>query len=105
MVPLAPRIQRRLLDEIEQLARQRLPIAELNRRAGAAAARMGLFKPSYEQVRTLVHLARRFRRLGRASASTLATEFVFRLREPRDLAVRLTEPRGPRLRDRAPPSL
>ncbi len=100
MLAFAPRLEPRLLDEIERLAERRLPIAELNRRVGAVAARMGLFRPSYERVRSLVHVARRLRGRGRTSFSTAV---VFRTRGPRELVDRASEPRAPRLRGRAPP--
>ncbi len=38
-----------------------MAIAEINREVGAAAERMGLPRPSYEQVRRLVHEARAIR--------------------------------------------
>ena len=40
----------RLLDEIERQSRRSVPIAEMNRCVGRAAAEMGLYRPSYEQV-------------------------------------------------------
>ena len=47
----APRYTLRLLDVIERLALERAPIAEINRRVGAEAERLGLARPSYERVR------------------------------------------------------
>lgn len=103
MLAFAPTIPQRLLDEIERQSRRREPIAEINRRVGVAAARMSLHRPSYEQVRTLVHAARRLRRAGPASVSTVAVQFAFRSIPPRAVVDRLHAGPAPRLRDRAPP--
>ena len=98
----APRISPRLLDEIERLSRRRMPIAELNRRVGAAAARLGLPRPSYEQVRLLVHEARSLRPRP-ATASLVEDVLAYPHRQRLDrLTERLLEP-PPRLRDRADP--
>ncbi|HKI91805.1 MAG TPA: hypothetical protein VJ986_05860 [Gaiellaceae bacterium] len=102
MLEFAPRIQLRLLDEIERLSRRRAPIAEINRLVGAAAARMSLPKPSYEQVRVLVHLARRFRRASPPGVSTVAAAVVFRTMPPAAIADRIFAAPAHRLRDRAP---
>jgi hypothetical protein len=99
----APRMPQRLLDEIERQSRRREPIAEINRRVGAAAVRMSLYRPSYEQVRVLVHTARRLRRAGPQSVSTLALDVAFRVKPPHALVDRLGEGRQFRLGDRAPP--
>ena len=58
MVPFAPRISQRLLDELERIDDDSRPIAELHRRLGRAAARLGLPQPSYERVRQLVGVRR-----------------------------------------------
>ena len=94
----------RLLDEIERQSKRRVPIAEINRRVGRAAERMGLHRPSYERVRVLVHAARRLRRAGPSSVSTVAVEVAFRARPPGALLARLYDGPAPRLRDRAPPA-
>jgi hypothetical protein len=103
VLSFAPRIPRRLLDEIERQSRRAVPIAEMNRCVGEAAARMGLYRPSYEQVRVLVHTARRFRRQAPAPVSTVALDVAFRVRPPHALLVRYFTPPAPRLRDRLPP--
>jgi len=100
MPAFAPRIPRRLLDEIERLSKKRVPIAEINRLVGAEAARMGLPRPSYERVRLLVHDARRYRRTGPASVSTVAFEVAVRLRSPLALANRFGEGPQQHLRGR-----
>jgi hypothetical protein len=58
----APRIDSRLVAGIARLDDPRRPIAETHRRVGALAERVGLPRPSYEQVRVLVHLLRAARR-------------------------------------------
>jgi len=103
VLSFAPRIPRRLLDEIERQSRRTVPIAEMNRCVGRAAAEMGLYRPSYEQVRVLVHTARRFRRSGPAPVSTVAMQVAFRVKSPDAILLRLLAPPKPRLRDRAPP--
>jgi len=103
MLSFAPRIPRRLLDEIERQSRRAVPIAEMNRCVGRAVAQMGLYRPSYEQVRVLVHMARRFRRQGRKPVSTVALQVALRVRPPDAILLHFLAPPAPRLRDRAPP--
>jgi len=93
----------RLLDEIERQSRRRGPIAEINRRVGAAAVRMGLPRPSYQQVRVLVHLARRLRRSKPPGIATAHLEFVYHQAPPERVLRALLAPPAERLRDRAPP--
>jgi hypothetical protein len=62
MGSFAPRIPLRLLDEIERLADEPLRSAEICRTVGEAAERLGYRRPSYEQVRLLVHRSRLRRR-------------------------------------------
>jgi hypothetical protein len=100
----APRMPQRLLDVIERRAHDRVPIAEINRRVGAAAAEMRLYKPSYQQVRVLVHAARELRRTAPKSAATVAAEVMFRVIPARAAADYWGEGRRPCLRDRAPPA-
>jgi hypothetical protein len=103
VLSFAPRIPRPLLDEIERQSRRAVPIAEMNRCVGRAAARMGLYRPSYEQVRVLVHVARRLRRTRGARVSTVALDVAFRVRPPAALLDPRLELSAQRLRDRAPP--
>jgi hypothetical protein len=63
MTECAPRIDPRLLAAIADLDRTDQPIAETNRRVGEVAAGLGLPRPSYEQVRAVVHAARNGRRV------------------------------------------
>jgi len=103
VLSFAPRIPRRLLDEIERQSRRTVPIAEMNRCIGRTAAAMGLYRPSYEQVRVLVHTARRLRRQGRGPVSTVALQVAFRVKPPDAILLHFLAPPPPRLRDRAPP--
>ncbi len=58
----APRLDERLLAAIAEFDRRDVPIAETNRRVGELAARLGLSRPSYEQVRAVVHAGRNGKR-------------------------------------------
>jgi len=58
VVPLSPRSARWLAVVVEQVDDGTLPIAEICRRAGKTADELQLTRPSYEQVRTLVHRRR-----------------------------------------------
>jgi hypothetical protein len=62
VIASAPRLDPRLLAAIGDLDRRDRPIAETNRRVGLVASQLGLPKPSYEQVRTLVHASRNGKR-------------------------------------------
>lgn len=59
---------------------RRLPIAEVNRRVGREAQRLGYAKPSYQRVRELVHQSRRIRR-GPTTSSVLL-DVALRVRPP-----------------------
>jgi hypothetical protein len=89
VVPLAPRISHRLLEAIVRLDDQGRPIAETCRRVGAEAERLGLFRPSYQRVRVLVHEARRVQR--RPTAVDLMRIVTSPLRTSEDLIERLEE--------------
>jgi len=78
MLAFAPRISPRLLRALDRLDDRSLRIAELNRRLGAEAERLGLRRPSYERVRELVHLLRRWRR--RPSTSRVLLEVAYQRR-------------------------
>jgi hypothetical protein len=62
VVVIAPTIDWRLLALLVELDDETRPIAETNRRLGRAADLLGIPRPSYEQVRALVHAIRRARR-------------------------------------------
>ena len=54
----APRYDDRLLDLIRRLDDRSVPMAEVVRRVGAAAERLGIARPSYAHVRRLLHVER-----------------------------------------------
>ena len=80
MLSFAPRISPRLLVALNRLDRRTLPIAEVNRRLGAEAARIGLPRPSYERVRVLVHQLRRIRR--QPTTAAVLWDITMRVRPP-----------------------
>jgi hypothetical protein len=80
MVPAAPRLHPRLVNEIIRLSKSRLTAAEITRRVGAKAADDGLPRPSYERVRVLVHEARD--RALEPSTADVLLDVAFRVRPP-----------------------
>jgi hypothetical protein len=54
----APRIDPRLVAAVGQFDDGSEPIAATNRRVGRVAEQLGIVRPSYEQVRVLVHSER-----------------------------------------------
>jgi hypothetical protein len=80
VVSAAPRISRRLIEELVRLDDERVPIAETYRRLGAEAERLGLTRPSYQRIRVLVHQSRQLRR-GPSTASVLL-DVAIRARPP-----------------------
>ncbi len=89
----------RLLDKVDVLSEQPVPIAEINRRVGLEAQRLGVTKPSYERVRQLVHEARELQH-GYISALEMFTEIATLQRSTFDYAKLATLPPRPRLRDK-----
>ena len=69
----AARIPDRLLDAIDRIDDGKLPLAEIARRLGAEADRLGLTRPSYERVRQLIHEARA-QRADRGAALRIVLE-------------------------------
>jgi hypothetical protein len=61
MVAAGPRIHPLLVKELRRADDGKVPIAEVCRRVGACADARGLTRPSYECIRTLVHLHRGLR--------------------------------------------
>jgi hypothetical protein len=80
-----------VLESIVRLDDRRLSIAEVNRRVGRDAQRLGYAKPSYQRVRELVHAAREARR-GRNSTTRVVAEVALRIRPPEALWEHLHEP-------------
>jgi hypothetical protein len=76
----APRIPPRLLQALDRLDDRRVPIAEVNRRLGAEAERLGLRRPSYQRVRELVHRLRWLRK--RPTTASVLWEVALRARPP-----------------------
>ena len=80
VAPSGPIIDSRLVAALERLDDSRRPIAETYRRLGIVARDLELVRPSYEQVRTLVHRARRRGRYP--SAGDLLLDMMFRAQQP-----------------------
>jgi len=79
----APRLNPRLHAELARLDRPDVSIADTYRRLTAYARIHGLFRPSYEHVRRLVHLLRRLRRpAGRRPTAHVLFEVAYNLRPP-----------------------
>ena len=76
----APRISRRLLDEIDRLAQRPFRAAEICRAIGERAEEQGFRRPSYEQVRLLVKQSRR--RPRRVSTGDVLLDVALRVRPP-----------------------
>ena len=76
----APRIDSRLVAAVERLDDRNVPIAETYRRVARVARELRLYRPSYEQVRRLVHLARRLGRMP--SAADVLLDVAFNLKPP-----------------------
>lgn len=87
----APRIPPKVLETIVRLDDRRVPIAEVNRRVGLEAQRLGYTKPSYQRVRELVHVARAMRR-RRNSTTRVVAEVALRVSPPEGLWEHLHEP-------------
>lgn len=88
MVVIAPRIDCRLVAVLGRIDDPKRPIAETNRRLGRMAAELGFPKPSYEQVRVIVHLLRR-RKLD-PDIGELLLDFMLRTRSPEQILELLT---------------
>jgi hypothetical protein len=54
VVQIAPRYDPRILDAVRALDERSEPMAEISRRVGAAAAQLGLPRPSYVHLRRLI---------------------------------------------------
>jgi hypothetical protein len=73
--PSGPPSVTRLVAALERLDEPGRPIAETYRRVAGVARELGLVRPSYEQVRTLVHRARDRGRSPSAGDVLLALAF------------------------------
>jgi hypothetical protein len=70
----AARLTTRLLAAIERIDDGKLPLAEIARRVGAEADRLGLTRPGYERVRQLIHETRALRAARGPSALRILLE-------------------------------
>jgi len=83
MASAAPRIGPTLLAAVERLDDESVPIAEVHRRVAALASHLSRSRPSYEQIRILVH---EHRRRGLApTAGQLLLDVAARSRPPEAL--------------------
>jgi hypothetical protein len=81
----APRVNPLLVAALEHLDDRHVPIAETNRRLGQLAGSIDVPRPSYQQVRVLVHAVRErqeARRAARRAAVDLILDVQFRRRPP-----------------------
>jgi hypothetical protein len=88
MVVIAPRIDSRLVAALVRIDDPGVPIAETNRRLGRLAGELGLPKPSYQQVRVLVHDVRA-RKRG-PGIGELLLDLALRTRSPEEILDILT---------------
>ncbi len=75
------RIDERLVAALARLDDPTLPIAETNRRLGVVAEGLGLIRPSYQQVRVIVHELRSEKRSSRLGETLLEVAYGMRTRE------------------------
>ena len=73
-----PHIDERLVAAIARLDDPALPIAETNRRLGVVAEGLGLIRPSYQQVRVIVHELRSEKRSSRLGETLLEIAYGMR---------------------------
>ena len=76
-----PRIDERLVAALAKLDDPTLPIAETNRRLGVVAEGLGLIRPSYQQVRVIVHELRSQKRSSRVGETLLQIAYGMRTQE------------------------
>ena len=76
-----PRIDERLVAALAKLDDPTLPIAETNRRLGVIAEGLGLIRPSYQQVRVIVHELRSQKRSSRVGETLLQIAYGMRTQE------------------------
>jgi hypothetical protein len=81
MLRSAPRISHRLLETLERLDDGRIGFGELTRRLGEEAERLGIPRPSYQQVRVLAQELRAVRG-GRPTTGEVLLDVATRARPP-----------------------
>jgi hypothetical protein len=89
VVRQAPKIDEKLVGALARLDDPTLSIAEINRRLGEIAEHLGLVRPSYQQVRVIVHELRRNERSPQLDETLL--DVAFRNRPPTALLDYLTD--------------
>ena len=99
MTVFAPRIAPALVEVLVSLDDRRLPIAEINRRLGDEAERLGLRRPSYQRVRELVHEIRRLQRDGEPTTRSVLIDIMFRVRPPEAFLDHISGVGVPKLRN------
>jgi hypothetical protein len=87
MAAAAPRISPRLRKALDRMD-DGGPVAELARRVGAVADELGLARPSYEQVRVIVHELRRAR--ARPTTAGVLVDIATRTAPPTALVEHLS---------------
>ena len=99
MPPSAPRIDVRLVAAAERLDDPFVRMAETYRKVGLVADALGLTRPSYEQIRTIIKAARR---RGRSpTTGDVLLDIAFQVRPPSALGEHLAgvlPPEPPRRR-------
>lgn len=97
MVPIAPRYDDRIIVLLRELDDRRESMAEVCRRVGEAAAREGLFRPSYPHLRRFIHAKRAREDDVRELREDVTRRLVLGLRvNAYDVAKRLGEAGQPR---------
>jgi hypothetical protein len=76
-----PRIDERLVAALARFDDPTLPIAETNRRLGVVAEGLGLIRPSYQQVRVVVHELRSQKRSSRLGETLLEVAYGMHTQE------------------------
>lgn len=89
MLSFAPRVDSRLVAAAERLDHPDIPIAETNGRLGHVAAKLGVVRPSYEEVRRIVKRARS--RGRQATTGDVLLDIAFRVRPSDALLDHLTD--------------
>lgn len=80
MVAQAPRINESLVGALARLDDPTVPVAEINRRVGFVAESLGFKRPSYQQVRVILHELRGRRRSPNLGETLL--DIAYRSRPP-----------------------
>jgi hypothetical protein len=87
----APRLDPRLHRALVKLDDPSRPIAETYRRLAHRARELHLFRPSYEHIRRLVRIVRRFRDLRPTDTFRVLFEVMYDLRPPTALVDHLLD--------------